>query len=183
MELMRYPSYNPPAFDADEPPPPLEVATPPPNYDAIIGTPSVDGLADYFARLADYEDPEHVNDVHPAVYGHAHGLGINDRAANVLFQESPEGDGAETETEEGDYISRGRPSTHDDEDSDTDSGEDHPARIHRGGRVNVANPRTPGGRRVPSRSLDLERPVMRLSMAGVVRRREQPQPVSQTLPQ
>ncbi|OIW34201.1 hypothetical protein CONLIGDRAFT_569076, partial [Coniochaeta ligniaria NRRL 30616] len=121
MELIRYPSYNPPPFDADEPPPPLEMATPPPNYDVIVGTPSVDGLADYFSRLADYEDPDHAND---------------------------------------------------EDDSDTDSGDDHPARIHRGGRVNVANPRTPGGRRVASRSLDLERPVMRLSLAGVIRRGE-----------
>jgi hypothetical protein len=47
--LLRNPSYNPPAFDAEEPPPPL--ATPPPNYDHIFGTPSQNGLADYFARL------------------------------------------------------------------------------------------------------------------------------------
>jgi hypothetical protein len=174
MELMRCPSYNPPAFDADQAPPSLAVVTPPPNYDVIIGTPSVDGLADYFARLADYEDPDHVNDVHPAVEGHANNLGITDGAADILLQASPEGDGAETETEDGDYISRGRGmSNQGEDDSDTDSGDDHhPARIHRGGRVNVANPRTPGGRRVASRSLDLERPVMRLSMAGVVRRGE-----------
>lgn len=181
MELLRYPSYNPPAFDADEPPPPLlGMATPPPNYDMIVGTPSVDGLADYFARLADYEDPDHnANDVHPAVAGHATGLGITD---GTELQASPGGDstGTETETEgeSGDYITRGRnnslvPPQHVDEDSDTDSGDDHPARIHHGGRVNVANPRTPGGRLVPSRSLELERPVMRLSMAGVVRRGEQ----------
>ncbi|CAJ2506735.1 Uu.00g079210.m01.CDS01 [Anthostomella pinea] len=54
MHLMRYPSFNPPAFDEDEPPPPM--ATPPPQYDIVVGTPSVDGLADYFTRLADYND-------------------------------------------------------------------------------------------------------------------------------
>ena len=48
MHLIRVPSYNPPAFDDDEPPPPA--MTPPPLYDHIIGTPSHDGLADYFAR-------------------------------------------------------------------------------------------------------------------------------------
>lgn len=53
MHLIRQPSHNPPAFDAEEPPPPL--LTPPPQYDAVVGTPSVDGLADYFARLADYD--------------------------------------------------------------------------------------------------------------------------------
>jgi hypothetical protein len=177
MELIRYPSYNPPPFDADEPPPPLppDIATPPPNYDVIIGTPSVDGLADYFSRLADYEDPEHANDVHPAVLGHANDLGIVNQADNVLSQQSPDTDGAETETEDGDYVTRGRGASAnaEEEDSDTDSGEDRPARIHRGGRVNVANPRTPGGRRVPSRSFDLERPAMRLSLAGVIRRGEQ----------
>ncbi|TPX13024.1 uncharacterized protein E0L32_006450 [Thyridium curvatum] len=122
IHLLRVPSYNPPDFDADDPPPPLpaELMTPPPNYDAIVGTPSVDGLADYFARLADYEDP------------------------------SQEREG----------------------DEDSDSG-DEPARLmERSGRVNVANPRTPGGRLIPSRSLEIERPVMTLSMADVVRRGE-----------
>lgn len=55
IHLTRVPSYNPPAFTADDPPPPLE--TPPPMYDHVIGTPSVDGLADYFARLSQYDDP------------------------------------------------------------------------------------------------------------------------------
>lgn len=50
IHMLRNPSYNPPAFDAEEPPPPL--ATPPPNYDHVFGTPSHNGLADYFARLA-----------------------------------------------------------------------------------------------------------------------------------
>jgi hypothetical protein len=48
--------------------------------------------------------------------------------------------------------------------------EDGHARLHRRGRVNVANPRTPGGRLVPSRSLEIERPVVRLDMTGVLRR-------------
>jgi hypothetical protein len=48
IHMLRNPSFNPPAFDAEEPPPPI--ATPPPLYDNVIGTPSHDGLADYFAR-------------------------------------------------------------------------------------------------------------------------------------
>ena len=119
IHLIRVPSFDPPAFNADVPPPMAGIATPPPNYDTIIGTPSVDGLADYFARLADYDDP-------PRAGG----------------------------------------------DDDTDSGDDTvPTRISsRTGRVNVANPRPPGGRLVPSRSMDIERPVMHLSMASVARR-------------
>jgi hypothetical protein len=65
MHLLRTPSFNPPGFDEDSAPPPMLVQqnpeaanapamTPPPNYDTVIGTPSVDGLADYFSRLADY---------------------------------------------------------------------------------------------------------------------------------
>jgi arrestin-related trafficking adapter 3/6 len=49
MHIIRVPSYNPPAFDAEEPPPPLE--TPPPQYDSIASPTT--GLADYFARLSD----------------------------------------------------------------------------------------------------------------------------------
>jgi len=52
IHMLRNPSYNPPAFDAEEPPPPL--ATPPPNYDYLFGTPSQNGLADYFARLVPF---------------------------------------------------------------------------------------------------------------------------------
>jgi hypothetical protein len=48
IHMLRAPSFNPPAFDAELPPPPL--VTPPPLYDHVIGTPSHDGLADYFAR-------------------------------------------------------------------------------------------------------------------------------------
>lgn len=49
VQMLRNPSYNPPAFDAEEPPPLL--ATPPPNYDHLFGTPSQNSLADYFSRL------------------------------------------------------------------------------------------------------------------------------------
>lgn len=55
MHLLRAPSFNPPAFDEDEPPPPL--VTPPPNYENSVAGDSRDGLADYFARLAD-ESPD-----------------------------------------------------------------------------------------------------------------------------
>ena len=96
MHMLRAPSYNPPAFDAEQPPPPL--ATPPPLYDHVVGTPSVDGLADYFARFAESYDGESYSD---------------------------------------------------EEDSN---------RAYRNGRVNVANPRTPGGR--IARSMDISRDFM-----------------------
>ncbi|ODA77063.1 hypothetical protein RJ55_07581 [Drechmeria coniospora] len=60
IHLMRAPSFDPPAFDDDVAPPPAivverpDAATPPPHYDAVVGTPSVDGLADYFSRLANH---------------------------------------------------------------------------------------------------------------------------------
>ncbi|PHH69185.1 hypothetical protein CDD80_6958 [Ophiocordyceps camponoti-rufipedis] len=60
IHLLRTPSFDPPAFTADIAPPPAividvpDATTPPPQYDTVIGTPSVDGLADYFSRLADY---------------------------------------------------------------------------------------------------------------------------------
>jgi len=59
IHLLRQPSFNPPAFDEDLPPPPLP--TPPPLYDQVIGTPSHDGLADYFARLGETYDDEDNN--------------------------------------------------------------------------------------------------------------------------
>ncbi|KAI2638300.1 hypothetical protein GGS21DRAFT_510613 [Xylaria nigripes] len=113
IHLMRSPSFNPPAFDADEPPPPL--STPPPQYDLVVGTPSVDGLADYFARLADYD-------------------GDSDSADETL---------------------------------------NIPCRLtERSGRVNVPHPRTPGGRLVPSRSLEFQRPPMStLRIAGALQQR------------
>ncbi|KAF4119784.1 arrestin-related trafficking adapter 3/6 [Geosmithia morbida] len=61
IHLLRTPSFNPPAFDDDIAPPRHQedatqapLMTPPPQYDAIIGTPSVDGMADYFSRLAEH---------------------------------------------------------------------------------------------------------------------------------
>lgn len=48
IHLLRSPSFNPPAFDAEVPPPLL---SPPPRYDSVVG--HGEGLADYFARLAD----------------------------------------------------------------------------------------------------------------------------------
>lgn len=55
MHLMRAPSYNPPAFEDEQPPPPLE--TPPPEY-ATIASPT-SGLADYFSRLSNaYDDDD-----------------------------------------------------------------------------------------------------------------------------
>lgn len=56
MHLLRAPSFNPPAFDEDEPPPPL--VTPPPLYDNIVPGDSNTALADYFARLADETSDE-----------------------------------------------------------------------------------------------------------------------------
>lgn len=70
--------------------------TPPPLYDHVIGTPSHDGLADYFARLSDAYDDEDDDDL--------------ERATS------------------------------------------------RNGRVNVANPRTPGGR--VARSMEIDRGFM-----------------------
>ncbi|KAI1489127.1 hypothetical protein F5X96DRAFT_30160 [Biscogniauxia mediterranea] len=131
MHLLRHPSFNPPAFDEDEPPPPMPVPTPPPQYEAVVGTPSVDGLADYFARLADYDD--------------------------------------EVETDSGDD---------DEEDEDeVGVGVSTPSRLtERSGRVNVPHPRTPGGRAVASRSLEIQRPAvpvppMTLTLAGALQQR------------
>ncbi|CZS99331.1 hypothetical protein WAI453_008221 [Rhynchosporium graminicola] len=56
IHLMRAPSFNPPPFDAEEAPPPM--VTPPPLYDHVVGTPSHDGLADYFDRLSYFENQD-----------------------------------------------------------------------------------------------------------------------------
>lgn len=48
-DLFRLNQQPPPPFDADVPPPPL--LSPPPSYENVIGR--TEGLADYFARLAD----------------------------------------------------------------------------------------------------------------------------------
>ncbi|ORY15263.1 or S-antigen, C-terminal domain-domain-containing protein [Clohesyomyces aquaticus] len=53
IHLLRAPSFNPPAFEDEEPPPPME--TPPPLYESIASP--TNGLADYFSRLSDaYDD-------------------------------------------------------------------------------------------------------------------------------
>jgi hypothetical protein len=114
IHFLRNPSYNPPAFDAEEPPPPI--ATPPPGYEQVVGTPSHDGLADYFAR--------YVND----------------------FSVNPELDSDE----------RYRLGEYEDDHVDTD--DEDMNRVTTRGRVNVANPRTPGGR--IARSMDIDRNFM-----------------------
>jgi arrestin-related trafficking adapter 3/6 len=155
IHLLRYPSFDPPPFDYDQAPPPLP--TPPPNYDIVVGTPSVDGLADYFQRLSHYEDPALNEAVDDYLAAGASGSG-GDGTEDITPPAHPAADeGEDTEVE-----------------SDSDSAdEQRPARtVSRVGTVNVANPRTPGGRLVPSRSFEIERPAadLALSMAGVVRR-------------
>jgi len=54
IHLIRCPSGSPPPFDADESPP---LITPPPKYESVVGE---EGLAGYFARLADETDEEDV---------------------------------------------------------------------------------------------------------------------------
>ncbi|KAK3358499.1 hypothetical protein B0T24DRAFT_693544 [Lasiosphaeria ovina] len=156
IHLLRQPSFNPPAFDADDPPPPIptDLLTPPPNYDVIIGTPSVDGLADYFTRLAMYEGPS--QDTLPHDGDTAVGGG---EVGRLLAESDPFAS----------LYAASQLAVAADDDS-SDSADEDPARPHRRGRVNIANPRTPGGRLVPSRSLEIERPVVRLDMTGVVRR-------------
>lgn len=61
MHLLRAPSFNPPAFDAEDPPPPL--ITPPPLYENAVNGDTGNALADYFARLADEQfDDDDSND-------------------------------------------------------------------------------------------------------------------------
>ncbi|KAK4120202.1 hypothetical protein N657DRAFT_580286 [Parathielavia appendiculata] len=268
IHLIRHPSHNPPAFDADESPPELPLQTPPPCYDLIVGTPSVDGLADYFARLAAYEgvtttttttttraaagnschshqpNPDAVvtdrsdsdsdtNTIGPDTTDTTTGLPITASTTSASAQRqqpcllgggvgpdendndvdpfrhlrptpsgSPGAPGAggileavaaeeaappqhpHREEEEGvhyhhhhaDDASSSSSASDDDLDDDGVGGSGQ-ARLHRRGRVNVANPRTPGGRLVPSRSLEdlasnhVERPAVRLDMAGVLLRR------------
>ncbi|TGZ84603.1 hypothetical protein EX30DRAFT_298900, partial [Ascodesmis nigricans] len=52
IHLIRQPSMNPPPFDADIPPP---LVTPPPKYETVVNRAAGEGLADYFARLAEAE--------------------------------------------------------------------------------------------------------------------------------
>lgn len=129
IHLLRAPSFNPPAFEDDTAPPPAgtivydgtragipQIMTPPPQYDAVVGTPSVDGLADYFTRLAEY------------------GLGDDHEGSGSDGDESP------------------------------------PRILDRSGRVNVAHPRTPGGRRMPSRSMEISRPPIDLNISALLQR-------------
>lgn len=61
IHMLRAPSFNPPAFEAEEPPPPL--ATPPPMYNDIASPTAGHGLADYFSRLnATYDEDEDSSD-------------------------------------------------------------------------------------------------------------------------
>ncbi|KAL2272054.1 hypothetical protein VTJ83DRAFT_1425 [Remersonia thermophila] len=257
IHLIRYPSHNPPAFDADEPPPPLQ--TPPPNYDTVVGTPSRDGLADYFTRLAAYEGerltPTLEESVAPREVERPESDEEGDKDSDTLTigPETRPGDGNEIDADghvdplsrgnvagsqnddDSNHAIRGRgeeptqekppeseltvPHNEDDNDDHGDHPHDHhqylfrrhhsavnfspihdanmdghhsnntddengspgqesdsdsdtgAARPHRRGRVNVPNPRTPGGRLLPSRSLEIERPVVRLDMSGVLRRK------------
>lgn len=54
IHLLRHPSFDPPAFDAEVPPPPL--MSPPPRYESVVR--DGNGLADYFSRLADESGDE-----------------------------------------------------------------------------------------------------------------------------
>ncbi|GAB1321073.1 hypothetical protein MFIFM68171_11283 [Madurella fahalii] len=174
IHLLRYPSHNPPAFDADEPPPPPnELLTPPPRYEMIVGTPSVDGLADYFVRLAAYENTEQGDTQMISESG-----GQSDSESSGSGTVTSPTTGLATSFDDVDPFNNIQPTVEGEavpEDNSSDSAEedDGPARPHRRGRVNVANPRTPGGRLVPSRSLDIERPVVRLDMTAALRRRNE----------
>ncbi len=167
IHLLRHPSFNPPAFDADDPPPPIpaDLLTPPPTYDVIVGTPSVDGLADYFARLAVYEGPGAASRDGP-------GLGDEEDDPLSSNNQTPLAGGSAPGVDPFDRMGTPKPDTvgPTEDDSSDSADEEDPARPHRRGRVNVANPRTPGGRLIPSRSLEIERPVVRLDMTGVIRR-------------
>jgi hypothetical protein len=214
IHLLRHPSHNPPAFDADEAPPALPLQTPPPHYDIIVGTPSVDGMADYFARLAAYEGaespledgggpaplaterpdsdsdtntigPEEADTTPPGTDTNPTTASSSQQPGSLTAEIDPfnnplltgaaggpgdESTGAIPIPGDPDVDVDGVSSASDSADDEDDGGT---ARPHRRGRVNVANPRTPGGRLVPSRSLEIERPTLRLDMTGVLRRRGQ----------
>lgn len=152
IHLLRRPSFNPPAFDAEEPPPPAppaeadaaSIMTPPPRYDAIIGTPSVDGYADYFARYS-------------ARHGEEETIPEDDVAVE---EEGHEGEDGEDDESDDDDTTLGRVGV----------GSGRQRLTERTGRVNVVNPRTPGGGRVPSRSLEIARSGFVLSEPPIGRR-------------
>ncbi|WPH02156.1 putative arrestin-related trafficking adapter c2d10.04 [Acrodontium crateriforme] len=60
MHLLRHPSFNPPAFEDEQPPPAL--ITPPPQYNDIASPTS--GLADYFSRLSDAYESDDEDEAH-----------------------------------------------------------------------------------------------------------------------
>lgn len=161
MHLIRYPSFDPPPFNADNPPPPM--ATPPPNYDMVVGTPSVDGMADYFKRLSHYEDPTQETQASGSGGGDGNGyfvsgaLGSENASTPQPAAVQDDDDGEDTEVES---------------DPDSPGARRFARTVSRAGTVNVVNPRTPGGRLVPSRSFEIERPTtdFTLNMAGIMRR-------------
>ncbi len=133
----------------------------------------MDGMADYFARLTAYEGPQ---DSIADIMSHDEGgVMMRDSGISISSGDRPDdvlsGAGDVNPADADDFFSQRTPTASFGEESDSDENDD-PARPHHRGRVNVANPRTPGGRLVPSRSLEIERPAMPLSMAGVIRRGE-----------
>jgi hypothetical protein len=84
MHIIRYPSYNPPAFDAEQPPPALE--TPPPMYDTIASPTT--GMADYFARYSDTYATAELDRLEAA----------GDEVEEVNSGEETEGEGSTTPT-------------------------------------------------------------------------------------
>jgi hypothetical protein len=84
MHIIRYPSYNPPAFDAEQPPPALE--TPPPMYDTIASPTT--GMADYFARYSDAYSTAELDRLEAA----------GDEVEEVNSGEETEGEGSTTPT-------------------------------------------------------------------------------------
>lgn len=214
IHLLRHPSFNPPAFDADVAPPPAPVddplgdetdgqprgsiMTPPPRYDSVVGTPSVDGLADYFARLASYDQARRgsrASMASAAARAAATGTGNAAAAAaappSVAEEDEPRSPGSHSTASAG---MGGAASSSSDEDG-SDDDDEHVLELalrrrrltERSGRVNVGNPRTPGAQTpaggpdgltlVTSRSFEIERPTFNpdLSLASIgSRRREAP---------
>ena len=63
IHLLRHPSFDPPAFDAEVPPPPL--LSPPPRYESVVDG---NGLADYFSRRADESGDDDPTDPQPPAH-------------------------------------------------------------------------------------------------------------------
>jgi len=60
MHLLRAPSFNPPAFEEQEPPPAL--ITPPPLYESIASP--THGYDDYFARFTAFDEEDDEDEAH-----------------------------------------------------------------------------------------------------------------------